>query len=98
MKLDECELELSDDDVLVVTRIADQGPALLVAWEILGIELLAVDGVGEGVAAREQLHPPEVRVEPLVQVRALGGTASVQGVEVEARGAEVDQAVGSFRS
>jgi hypothetical protein len=72
MELDEGQVELGDDDVLVVAGIADEGPALLVAGQVLPGQGGPVD-VDVGVAPGQQLDAAEPRVGPLVQVRAVVG-------------------------
>ena len=92
VELDHRQVQLGDDDVLVVARVADQRPSLLVSGQILPLEHLVV-GIELRVASGQQLHPTELRIQPLVEVGGVGGPAAVERVQVEARRAEVDQPV-----
>ncbi len=77
-------MQLADDDVDIVARVADQGPPLLVAGQVDAL----VHGIG--VRADEELGGV-VLVE---QVGAVERPPAVDGVEVEAGRAVVDQGVG----
>ncbi len=89
VEADEQQLQLRDDDVLVVARVADQRAALLVAGQVVAVEL----AVRRRVAADEQLDATVGRTRPLVHERVVVGPRAVQAVQVEARRAEVDERV-----
>ena len=71
-------MQLRDDRVLVVARVPDQRPPRVVARQV--------------AVAQQQLRPGRLRV-PVVEVGLHDRPGAVDGVEVEARGAEVDQRV-----
>jgi len=75
------KLQLADDDVLVVSRVADQRPTLAVSRQV---------AVAVLVLPEQQLDPARLLV---VQERVVVRPGAVDGVEVEARRAEVVQAV-----
>jgi hypothetical protein len=77
-------VQLRDDDVLVVARVADDRPALRVALQVAPLQRVAVV-VRRGVAALQEPHAPALPVAPLVQVGTGAGSLSVEAVEVEAR-------------
>jgi len=77
----EQQVQLADDDVLVVARIADERDLLAVSGQV-------VDAVGVG--ADEQL----ALVIPVVLERFVAGPGPVERVEVEAGSPEAGEAVG----
>ena len=81
---DEGQVQLADDDVDIVARVADQGPPLLVAGKVG--RFVRRNGVG----AHEELGG----VLLVEQVGAVEGPPAVDGIEVEAGRAVVHQGVG----
>ena len=88
VKADEEQVKLREDDVLVVAGVPDEGSSLLVAGQVLGGR-----GGVDGAVRDEQLPAWRVGPLPVVQERLVHGTGAVDAVEVQARGAEVDERV-----
>ncbi len=79
VKVQKHRLQLADDVVLVVARVADQRATVDVAWELtLAFGLIGVAPEQEAVA-----------LVVLIQIRLVIGTAAVQGVQIEAWRAEI---------
>ena len=89
VKLDEEQVQLRDDEVLVVARVAEQRAALLVARQVHRRQRVVAGG-----AAHEQVDPRTARAIPVVEEGLVGGAGPVERVEVQARRAEVDERVG----
>src|SRR5690606_32930602 len=85
VEAEEREVELRDDDILVVTRIADQRatPRRVGVRDARQIELPIVD----------RLHAKADAVR-FVEKGLVNRTAAVEGVEIEARRAEIVQRIG----
>ena len=85
VELEEGQVELGQDGVLVVAGVADQGPAVGVAGQVLGGQPRAE--LGPAVAEQQQL--PAGAAVLGVEIGHVQGAAAVQHVEVEPGGAEV---------
>ena len=77
VEADEQQVQLREDQVLVVARVAGERAALCVARQV--------------VEHVQELHAAVARVGPLIQERLVRGARAVDRVEVQARRAEVDQ-------
>ena len=95
VELQEGRLELRDDRVLVVARIADERALRLASLGRVARDVALVRHAA-GVAC-ERAAEEHVQAVVAVEIRLVVGAAAVDGVEVEARRAEVDQRVGGVR-
>lgn len=69
VKVDEQQMKLRDDEVLVVSGVTDQGPALAVSRQVDARSLAAY-----GIAVDEQLQATVGRARPVIQKRLVLGT------------------------
>ena len=82
-------MQLRDHDVLVVARVADQRAALLVARQVMRLDVLVLR-----IDADEQRDAAGAGAVGLVEERVVGWAGPIERVEVEARRSEVDERVG----